>query len=151
MAEFKKDQKVRLKSDSATGKARTISFIDGNIAVVKDSWGTSKLVKLSDLVDATPKSYTWTPPYVSFEVKPAPLKPGWYAIRGQVKNFIYYCKPEGGVINYYMAYNPNTGEMDFDPQFPVAVPKMLIGVNAGDLTRMKFVPESGLTVSGLRL
>jgi len=149
VAEFVKGQQVRRKGDGHSwGAHGTIVHIEDNVAMVKYGTGDNRMIKLSDLVDATPKTIQF---YVKPAPKPEPIKPGWYAIHNKITNFIYYCEQVGEIIVYYMAFNPKTGEMDFDPNFPVAVAKTLIGVRQGDLTPMEFRPKSGLTVSGLRL
>lgn len=130
--DFKKDQKVRLRSEQySKTPPRTILHVDGNVAMVKDHYGYSKLIKLTDLVSAEP-------------VKIEPFQPGWYCkgfpspLNPRVHN--YYCYELNGKIMYTNSYNPVTGEMDATWVAGLLYPRELAGVTARDLTRLKMVP-----------
>lgn len=134
MPDFKVGQQVRY-TNFGGGVAGEIKHIEDNVAMVRFGYQDNRMIKLTDLIDATPAV-----------AKPEPFKPGWYRVRYKpAQNFIYYvaeASPDGSQLIYTMAYNPKTGEMDasFDT-VSVLVPRLLIGSQPGDLIRMKFVEE----------
>lgn len=127
--EFKVGQKVRHKQEPKSLKEKTILHIDGNVAMVKDWWGASKLIKLTDLVSAEPP-------------KEEPFKPGWFRLVGRPTNFHYYVTAQiGGAYYYTHAFNPVTGEMEgpLTGGFPVIIGSQVLSARRGDLIRLKFV------------